>query len=122
MSATTRVNGSGFYTGGTLVSVTQLKAIKIALKDASNTAIDCSALDDGVDELVEDVVREVQPLMYQLAGDGSTGIIHAIIDGHAVDADTLTARVINVVIGAGSYGTAATNDSVVTVGTSITVA
>jgi hypothetical protein len=121
MSATTRVNGSGFYTGGTLVSVYQLKAIKIEIKDAS-TAIDCSALDDGVDELVEAVVREVQPLMYQLAGTGSTGIIHAIIDGHAVDATTLTNRVVNVVIGQGSYGTASTNLSTVTVGTSITVA
>jgi hypothetical protein len=122
MSATTRVNGSDFYTGGTLVSVYQLKAIKIELMDASSGAINCSTLDDGVDELVEAVVREVQPLMYQLAGTGSTGIIHAIIDGHAVDADTLTARVRNVVIGLGSYGTQATNDSVVTVGSSISVA
>ena len=121
MAATTRVNGSGFYTGGTLVSTNQLKAIKIEIKDTS-AAIDCSTLDDGIDELVEDVVRELQPLMYQLAGTGSTGIIHAIIDGHAVDADTLTARVKNVVIGQGSYGTATTNLSVVTVGTSITVA
>jgi hypothetical protein len=120
MSATTRVNGSGFYTGGTLVSTNQLKAIKIEIKDASS-AIDCSALDDGVDELVEAVVREVQPLMYVLAGTGSTGIIHAIIDGHAVDATTLTARVVNVVIGQGSYGTASTNLSTVTVGTAITV-
>jgi hypothetical protein len=122
MAGFTRTNGSGFYTGGTLVSTNQLKAIKIELKDASDTAIDCSTLDDGIDELVEDVVREVQPLMYQLAGTGSTGIIHAIIDGHAVDADTLTARVKNIVIGQGSYGTISTNDSVVTVGTSITVA
>jgi hypothetical protein len=121
MAGFTRTNGSGFYTGGTLVSINQLKAIKIEIKDTS-AAIDCSTLDDGIDELVEDVVREVQPLMYQLAGTGSTGIIHAIIDGHAVDADTLTARVKNVVIGQGSYGTATTNLSVVTVGTSITVA
>ena len=120
MSATTRVNGSGFYTGGTLVSVAQLKAIKIEIKDAS-AAIDCSSLDDGVDELVEAVVREVQPLMYVLAGTGSTGIIHAIVDGHAVDATSLTNRVKKVVIGMGSYGTMDTNLSAVSVGTAITV-
>ena len=121
MSATTRVNGDGFFVAGTLVSVAQLKAIKIELKDAS-AAIDVSALDDGVDELVSKVVKEVQPLMYILAGTGSTGIIHAIIDGHAADATTLTNRVKNVVIGSGSYGTMDTNLSAVTIGTSIVVA
>ena len=118
----TRVNGFSQFAAGTMVSVAQLKAIKISVQNASNTAIDLSALDDGSNELVELIVREVQPLMYLLAGDGSTGIIHAIVDGHAVDADSLTARVKNIVIGYGSYGTAATNDTTVIVGTSITVA
>jgi hypothetical protein len=118
----TRVNGFSQFVAGTLVSVAQLKAIKIELKNASDTAIDVSALDDGSEELVELIVREVQPLMYFLAGTGSTGIIHAIVDGHAVDAASLTDRVKNIVIGYGSYGTMATNDSVVTVGTGITVA
>ena len=118
---TTRVNGFDQFTAGTLRSVAQLKAIKISLQDASNTAIDCSALDDGSNELVELIVREVQPLMYELAGDGSTGIIHCIVDGHAVDADSLTSRVKNIVIGYGSYGTAATNDTAVTVGTHVVV-
>ena len=77
---TTRVNGFDTFTAGTLRSVAQLKAIKISLQDASNTAIDCTLLDDGSNELVELIVREVQPLMYELAGDGSTGIIHAIVD------------------------------------------
>ena len=85
MSATTRVNGDGFFQTGALVSVYQQKAIIITVKGAS-TAVDLQELDDGIDELVSLVVKEVQPLMYYTPTDAS-GVIHAIIDGHAVDVD-----------------------------------
>jgi hypothetical protein len=120
MSATTRVNGSGQFTTGALRSVAQLKAFIITLKDTS-AAIDLQTLDDGVDELVEAVIREVQPLMYY-AVTGSTGVIHVIVDGHAVDAASLLLRIKNVVIGAGSYGTMSTNISTCTEGTTFVVA
>ena len=120
MSATTRVNGDGFFLESTLYSVYQLKAIKIVIKDDSNTAIDCSALDDGVDELVSLVVKEVQPLMYILKGTDHNEI-HAIVDGHAIDATTLQLRVRDVVAGKQGHA-AADNDSTVAVGTTITVA
>ena len=111
MSATTRVNGSGQYATGTIVSVVQLKAFVI------DVGADLQAQDDGIDEAVEQVIREIQPLMYFVPSAGD-GIIHVIVDGHAVDADTLQARIRALDTGAGYRFNAAT----VTLGTSITVA
>jgi hypothetical protein len=112
MSATTRVNGFAQYTTGTLRSVAQLKAFII---DAGG---DLQAEDDGADEAVEAIIREVQPLMYSVPS-ASSGIIHVIVDGHAVDATTLQARIRAMgAIGPNSYdATGAT----VTLGTAIVV-
>jgi hypothetical protein len=110
MAATTRVNGSGLYTTGTLRSVVQLKAFVI------DAGADLQTEDDGVDEAVEQVIREVQPLMY-FTPSAADGIIHVIVDGHAVDADTLQARIRNMDTGAGYRFNGAT----VTLGTSIVV-
>ena len=111
MSTTTRVNGSGQYLTGTVVSVVQLKAFII------DAGADLQTEDDGIDEAVEQVIREVQPLMYFTPSAGN-GIVHVIVDGHAVDADTLQARIRNMDTGAGYRFNAAT----VTLGTSIVVA
>jgi len=111
MSATTRVNGFDQYATGTLRSVTQLKAFLI------DVGADLQQQDDGADEAVESVIREVQPLMYftPTAGDG---IIHVICDGHAVDAASLQERIRALDNGSGYRFNAAT----VTLGTSIVVA
>ena len=107
MSATTRVNGS---TGahGTLFSVYQLKAFVI---DAGATLASSAGIDGGIETLI----REVQPLMYQSVG--TSGLVHVIVDGHAVDAASLQAR-IRTLTSADSYDfTGAT----VTLGTNIVV-
>ena len=112
MSTTTRVNGFGAYATGTLVSLYQLKAFII---DAGG---DLQTEDDGADEAVEAIIREVQPLMYYTPSAGN-GIIHVIVDGHAVDAATLQLRIRALgAIGPNSYdATGAT----VTLGTAIVV-
>ena len=120
MAIQTRVNGFGQYTTGALRSVAQLKAIIVTIKDADNTAVDLQTLDDGADEMVEAIVRELQPLMYYAVSAG-TGVIHMIIDGHAVDADTLQLRVREVAAGIQGHA-AAGNDSTVAVGTTFVVA
>jgi hypothetical protein len=91
MSATTRVNGSfGNYTTGTLFSVYQMKAFVIdAGGDLQGQDADAAG---EVDQAVEAVIREVQPLMYFTPSAGD-GIIHVIVDGHAIDATTLQARI-----------------------------
>lgn len=48
---------------------------------------------DGVDGAVAQIVQEFSPLLYK--STGTAGKIFAIVDGHAVDADTLTARLQN---------------------------
>lgn len=110
MSTTTRVNGSKQFVQGTIYSVLQLKAFLI------DAGADISAQDDGVDEAMEQVIREVQPLMYY--STGSDGTITVVVDGHAVDADTLQARIRNMDTGSGYRFNAAT----VTAATSLTAA
>jgi len=111
----TPVNG-GANEVGTLESVVQLKAIIITVKDDSDTAVDLRD-EDGVHGSMYDLIlREVQPLM-AFAPDGDTGVIHAIVDGHAIDAATLQTRVRQI-----ASATPANNDSTVAVGTSFTVA
>jgi len=113
MSATTRVNGSfGNYAQGTLRTVAQLKAFII---DAGATLADQDADSAGeVDQALEAVIREVQPLMYYSATDK----IHIIVDGHAVDAATLQARIQAL----GTINSYDLSGATVTLGTSITVA
>lgn len=114
MSATTRVNGSKNYTTGALRSVYQLKAFVI------DAGADLQSEDDGVDEAVEAIIREVQPLMYYIPS-ASSGIIHVIVDGHAVDATTLQLRIraLGATVGPNEYdATGAT----VTLGTTFVVA
>jgi hypothetical protein len=125
MSATLRVNGDFTkFTEGTLYSVAQLKVIVIAVKDAGGNAVslaneDCE-LQGQVDQAVALIVKEIQPLMYILKGAGHNEI-HAVIDGHCVDSTTLQHRIqhLGTAVGAGPVDI---SGSVVTVGSSITVA
>jgi hypothetical protein len=91
MSTTTRYNGSyGNYAQGTIYSVLQLKAFLI---DAGGTLVNQDADAAGeVDQAMEAIIREVQPLMYY--STGTDGTITVVVDGHAVDAATLQARII----------------------------
>lgn len=111
----TPVNG-GANTVGTLESVVQLQAFIVTVKDDSNTAIDLRANDGANGSLYDLILREVQPLM-AFAPNGDTGVIHLIVDGHAVDAATLQTRVRQL-----ASATPANNDSTVALGTSFTVA
>lgn len=111
MSTTTRVNpvAGTNTTPGTLYGVAQLKAFLI---DAGG---DISAK-TGVDSAIETLIREVQPLMY-LVPNAANGLVHVIVDGHAVDATGLQLRI-------RALGTVDSYDfsgATVTLGTSIVV-
>jgi hypothetical protein len=90
MASQTRINPvagatNAGHTHGTLFSVVQLKAI----------TVDCGATlasQGGIGGAIEAVFREVQPLMFQSVG--TSGVIHLIVDGHAVTAASLQARII----------------------------
>ena len=107
MSATTRVNGSvGAH--GTLFSVMQLKAFVI---DAGASLASAT----GVDGALEQLIREVQPLMFE--STSTSGVIHVIVDGHAVDATGLAARIAAL----GTVNGYSFAGATVTLGTHITV-
>lgn len=95
MAVFTRVNGAGFTSVGTLYSTSQIDAYKITLRSTSNgdnTAIDLRADDGEVEGKVEQLMRELTPLMYY-ADNADTGVVHVIMDNHANDAASISARI-----------------------------
>lgn len=116
MSTTTRYNGDfGNFATGTLFSVVQLKAFVLDL-GGDLQAQDADAAGE-VDQALAIAVRELQPLMYFAPSDTS-GVLHVVVDGHAVDAATLTARIQQLgVVNGYDFSTAT-----VTLGTSMVIA
>ena len=116
----TPANG-GTNAVGTLESVAQLKSFVIGFDSDSDgtddAPIDLRAIDGSYGSFYDLVLRELQPLM-AFAPDGATGVLHVIMDGHAVDAASIKARLIALSDGTTTVGT----DTSVTLGTSITVA
>lgn len=82
MATITKVNQDG-RDHGVQYSVAQLKGIEI---DAGASL----AAKDGVDGALAQIVQEFQPLMYK--STSTNGKIFAIVDGHGVDAASMTAR------------------------------
>lgn len=82
MASITKVNQDG-RDHGVQYSVAQLKGIEI---DAGVSL----AAKDGIDGAVAQIVQEFQPLVYK--STGTAGKIFGIVDGHGVDAASMTAR------------------------------
>jgi hypothetical protein len=116
MAAFTRVNGAGAAIVGTLTTTAQLKAYLITVKDDSNTAIDLRSDDGVVEGKLEQLLREISPLMY-FATDSSAGTVTVVVDGHANDATSIRNRV-RQIFGATS-DPITDNDSTVTLATSL---
>ena len=65
---------------------------KLTVEDASNTAIDLRAEDDAVNEAVEAIIKELNPLAYFIVDDAS-GVIHLVMDTNHSSASELQARI-----------------------------
>ena len=65
---------------------------KVVVENASNTAIDLRAEDDAVDEAVEAIIKELNPLAYFIVNDAS-GTIHLVMDTIHSSASELQARI-----------------------------
>ena len=113
---------TGANTIGTLESTAQLQMFKITVKDDSDSAYDFSGAGaDGVHGSNYDIIlREIAPLM-AFAPNGSTGVIHVVVDGHAQSAAGLQARLRSVVVGLGIGSAVAANDTTVEAAASFTV-
>ena len=90
MATVTRVNGSGLSTAGNVFSPGAF-AFKILVKIANGTAVDLRGEDDAIDETVEAICREINPLVYHTTDDNS-GTMTVVCDNSATAAD-LQARI-----------------------------
>jgi preprotein translocase subunit SecF len=90
MAGQTRVNGSGLSVAATVYS-SGATAFKIIVKIANGTAVDLRAEDDALDETVEQICKEINPLIYHTTNDNS-GTITVVCDNSATAAD-LQARI-----------------------------
>ena len=79
MGAVTRVNGSGLSTAGNVFSNGSVFAFKILVKIANGTAVDLRAEDDAIDETVEQICKEICPLIYHTTNDNS-GTLTVVCD------------------------------------------
>ena len=80
----TRVNGLQ-CTAGTLYGL-NAKLFKVTVKDTSGTAVNIQAQDDAVDEAVEQIVKEINPLAFFVA-DANGGVMHFVCDVSASSTD-----------------------------------
>jgi hypothetical protein len=90
MASVTRVNGLGVTTG-TLYSL-NCNLYIMTVKNASNSAIDLQGEDDAVDEALEQIIKELNPLAW-FAPANSTGVVHLVMDKAINDAAELQIRV-----------------------------
>ena len=90
MAGQTRVNGSGLSVAATVYG-TGATAFKIIVKIANGTAVDLRAEDDALDETVEQIIKEINPLMY-MTTNADTGIMTVVCDAN-VTASDLQARI-----------------------------
>tara|TARA_Y100000389_G_scaffold32134_1_gene27312 strand:- start:5386 stop:5775 length:390 start_codon:yes stop_codon:yes gene_type:complete len=85
MAGITRVHGSGLSTAGNVFSNGSVFAFKILVKVANGTAVDLRAEDDAIDEVVEAICKEVNPLIYHTTNDasGTMTVVCDTLDGAA---------------------------------------
>ena len=110
MATVTRVNGSGLTLAGDVHSPGAF-AFKILVKDTSAAAIDLRDEDDAIDEAVEAIVKEINPLIYHTTNDGSGTI--TVVCANSASASDLQHRIRTI---AGDWDRDADTYSVSTVG------
>ena len=84
MATVTRVTGLQ-ATVGTVYSV-NANIFLLTVKKADTVAVDLRAEDDAIDETVEQIVKELNPLAYFITDD-SSGKIHLVMDKNSNAAD-----------------------------------
>ena len=102
MGSFTRTNGLN-CTVATLFNL-NANAFLITVKNAATTAIDLRAEDDAVDETVEQIVKEINPLMFFVT-NSSAGTIHVIMDQSVNSASELQVRIRRIGIDGGGATT-----------------
>lgn len=112
MASVTRVSGLR-NTVGTLYA-DNCNLFLITVKNVSASAIDLQAEDDAVDEVVELIVKELNPLAFFVPA-ASSGVISVVMDKSINDAAELQVRLRNM-------GTSLGNNNVDVSGTTVSAA
>ena len=119
MAGQTRVNGSGLSVAATVYSP-GANAFKILVKIANGTAVDLRAEDDAIDEVVEQICKEINPLVYMTTNDNS-GTMTVVCDSNATAGD-LQARIRRIGLDAGASTTSIGPNDIDVSGTLVTAA
>ena len=85
MATVTRTTGTSHMTVG-VQHEPGCHCYLLTVQNASNSAIDLRAEDDAVDEAVEMVLKEINPLMFSVT-NSNAGTIHIIMDMNSSAAD-----------------------------------
>ena len=112
MGAVTRVTGLR-NTVGTLY-MDNCNMFVIQVQNVSNSNRDLRVEDDAVDEAVEYIVKELNPLAFFVV-DAATGLIYVVMDKNINSASELQVRIRNM-------GTAVGVNSIDVTGTDVTLA
>jgi hypothetical protein len=89
----TRVNGLRNLVG--TLYMDNCNAYLITVKIANATAVDLQTEDDAMNEVVEQILKEINPLAFYMPVDNS-GKIHVIMDKSVNDATELQTRIRNI--------------------------
>lgn len=119
MASVTRVNGLA-VTVGTLYNL-NANAFLITVKNASASAIDLRAEDDAIDEAVEQIIKELNPLMFFVT-DSSAGTIHVVVDKSINSASELQTRIRRIGIDSGATTTSIGPNDIDISGTTVAAA
>jgi hypothetical protein len=96
-------------------------AYLITVKIANETAVNLQAEDDAMDEVVEQILKEINPLAFYMPAD-SSGKIHVIMDKSVNDATELRTRIRNIGKPTGGTVTAVGPNTIDISGTTVTLA
>ena len=119
MAIVTRVNGLN-CTVGTLYNL-NANAFLVTVKNSSASAIDLRAEDDAVDEAVEQIVKELNPLMFFVT-NSAAGTMHIIMDKSTSDASELQTRIRQIGKDSGASTTSIGPNDIDISGTTVTAA
>ena len=117
MASVTRVNGLR-NTVGTLYT-DNCNMFVIQVQNAANSNRDLRAEDDAVDEAVEFIVKELNPLAFFVV-DAATGLIYVVMDKNISSASELQTRIRNMGTSVGANGIDVTGTDV-TLATALTL-
>ena len=119
MATVTRVNGLRNLVA--TLYMDNCNAYLITVKNAAASAIDLQAEDDAMDEVVEMIIKELNPMAFYMPAD-SSGKIHVIMDKGINDATELRTRIRQIGKDAAASTTSVGGNDVDISGTTVTLA